>query len=30
MKKVRKQNVEAWFDEGWNACRTAMLNGGKS
>lgn len=23
-------DVEAWFDEGWNACRTAMLNGGKS
>lgn len=23
-------DVEAWFDEGWNACRAAMLNGGKS
>ncbi|WP_430537154.1 DUF550 domain-containing protein [Salmonella enterica] len=22
-------DVEAWFDEGWNACRAAMLNGGK-
>ncbi|EBE4568292.1 protein Eaa [Salmonella enterica] len=23
-------DIEAWFDEGWNACRSAMLNGGKS
>ncbi|ECC1660274.1 DUF550 domain-containing protein [Salmonella enterica subsp. salamae] len=23
-------DAEAWFDEGWNACRAAMLNGGKS
>ncbi|MEA20624.1 Eaa protein [Salmonella enterica] len=23
-------DIEAWFDEGWNACRAAMLNGGKS
>ncbi|ECQ9832147.1 hypothetical protein GKU51_07690 [Salmonella enterica] len=23
-------DIEAWFDEGWNAYRSAMLNGGKS
>ncbi|ECF6076756.1 DUF550 domain-containing protein [Salmonella enterica subsp. houtenae] len=23
-------DIEAWFDEGWNACRAALLNGGKS